>query len=228
MPYSPSERTGRSPSSVVCCFSAFYINILFNLHQTCAGPTLFEVGMLLYSAYIYPLFIDIFKGVVKYYQKLLVKRKDKPLIHDRLCEAELIDATGGQSWITWLKYVCKFSGITNLANISVDEISSNMRSSFEGTWLDEINKNSKLRTYCTIKGNFRCEDYLDTLQFNYRRQFTKLRLSAHKLHIETGRHTRPITPVKASAHSFKQFTSRLLKLSFSLSMHLYNSDGRHA
>ena len=42
------------PSSVVCCFSAFYINILFNLHQTCAGPTLFEVGMLLYSAYIYP------------------------------------------------------------------------------------------------------------------------------------------------------------------------------
>ena len=46
-----SERTGRSPSSVVCCFSAFYINILFNLHQTCAGPTLFEVGMLLYSAY---------------------------------------------------------------------------------------------------------------------------------------------------------------------------------
>ena len=143
----------------------------------------------------YPLFIDIFKGVVKYYQKLLVKRKDKPLIHDCLCEAELIDATGGQSWITWLKYVCKFSGITNLANISVDEISSNMRSSFEGTWLDEINKNSKLRTYCTIKGNFRCEDYLDTLQFNYRRQFTKLRLSAHKLHVETGRHTRPITPV---------------------------------
>ena len=33
---------------------------------------------------------------------------------------------------------------------------------------------------------------------------------------------------KASAHSFKQFTSRLLKLSFSLSMHIYNSDGRHA
>ena len=34
--------------------------------------------------------------------------------------------------------------------------------------------------------------------------------------------------LKASAHSFKQFTSRLSKLSFSLSMHIYNSDGRHA
>ena len=30
-----------------------YINILFNLHQTCAGPTLFEVGMLLFTANIY-------------------------------------------------------------------------------------------------------------------------------------------------------------------------------
>ena len=34
--------------------------------------------------------------------------------------------------------------------------------------------------------------------------------------------------LKASAHSFKQFTSRLLKSTFSLSMHIYNSDGRHA
>ena len=34
--------------------------------------------------------------------------------------------------------------------------------------------------------------------------------------------------LKASAHSFKQFTSRLLKSTFSLSMHIYNSDGCHA
>ena len=36
------------------------------------------------------------------------------------------------------------------------------------------------------------------------------------------------TFIKASAHSFKQFTSRILKLSFSLSMHIYNSDRGHA
>ena len=41
-------------------------------------------------------------------------------------------------------------------------------------------------------------------------------------------HVIDILDFKASAHSFKQFTSRLLKLSFSLSMHLCNSDGRHA
>ena len=37
-----------------------------------------------------------------------------------------------------------------------------------------------------------------------------------------------VDQVKASAHSFKQFTSRLLKSTFSLSMHIYNSDERHA
>ena len=143
----------------------------------------------------YPFCIDILKGVVKYWSKLSIKRKDKPLIHDCLCEAELIDETGGHSWVTWLKFVCKLFGFTNIANVSSGEISKKMRSSFEASWLDEINKNSKLRTYCTIKGNFRYEDYLDTLQFNHRRILAKLRLSAHNLHIETGRHTRPVTSI---------------------------------
>ena len=40
--------------------------------------------------------------------------------------------------------------------------------------------------------------------------------------------TMTVIKFKASAHSFKQFISRLWRLSFSLSMHLYNSDGRHA
>ena len=47
---------------------------------------------------------------------------------------------------------------------------------------------------------------------------TKSMTSKTKVHVD----------IKASAHSFKQFTSRLLKLSFSLSMHIYNSDGCHA
>ena len=85
VPYSPSERTGRSPSSVVCCFSAFYINILFNLHQTCAVPTLFEVGMLLYSAYIYNLYIIFFRNmkVIKEYIPTLVRNfvTTIPLLH---------------------------------------------------------------------------------------------------------------------------------------------------
>ena len=87
-------------------------------------------------------------------------------------------------------------GISDINTVSVHDISSKVRSSFDSFWIDEINKNSKLRTYCTIKGNFRYEDYLDTLQFNERRILAKLRLSSHSLKIETGWHTRPVTPVE--------------------------------
>ena len=134
--------------------------------------------------------------LVKYWIKLRTKRSYKSLLHDCLCEAELIDASGGQSWLTWLKFVCKMFGISDINTVSVHDISSKVRSSFDSFWIDEINKNSKLRTYCTIKGNFRYEDYLDTLQFNERRILAKLRLSSHSLKIETGRHTRPVTPVE--------------------------------
>ena len=52
--------------------------------------------------------------------------------------------------------------------------------------------------------------------------------NAHMVHIVKLIWFKIVYTVKASAHSFKQFTSQLLKLSFSLSMHIYNSDGRHA
>ena len=54
----------------------------------------------------------------------------------------------------------------------------------------------KLRTYCKIKEHFRYEDYLDDLKVCERRLVTKLRISAHNFRIETGRHTRPITPLE--------------------------------
>ena len=77
-------------------------------------------------------------------------------------------------------------GISDINNVSVLDISSKIRSTFYSFWIDEINKNAKLRTTCTIKGNFCYEDYLDTLQFNERRLLAKLRLSSHSLKIETG------------------------------------------
>ena len=63
-------------------------------------------------------------------------------------------------------------------------------------WKRKISKDIKLRTYCKIKEHFRYEDYLDDLKFCERSLVTKLRISAHNFRIETGRHTRPITPLE--------------------------------
>ena len=50
----------------------------------------------------------------------------------------------------------------------------------------------KLRTYSKFKTRFQLEKYLIVLKdVNVRKNFTKLRISAHNLNIEVGRHKRP-------------------------------------
>ena len=69
-------------------------------------------------------------------------------------------------------------------------------------WLEQINGNNndashKLRTYCKFKNTFEIENYLrKNIPVNRRKNFSKLRISAHTLQIEAGRYTRPKTPVE--------------------------------
>ena len=60
-------------------------------------------------------------------------------------------------------------------------------------WQNIIKKeNSKLRTYSLFKNQFEMEKYLlHVKDKNVRSCFTKLRISSHKLMIETGRYNRP-------------------------------------
>jgi len=47
----------------------------------------------------------------------------------------------------------------------------------------------KLRTYCKIKTSFMSEKYLHIINnFTLRRAITKLRISSHRIKIETGRY----------------------------------------
>ena len=140
--------------------------------------------------------IDALKSVIQYWKKLQTKRTQKSLLHDCLCESEIIDVMGGKSFKSWIRQICSLFGIENVLNISNHNISSKLKSSFESMWKRKINKDKKLRTYCKIKEHFRYEDYLDDLKFCERRLVTKLRISAHNFRIETGRHTRPITPLE--------------------------------
>ena len=49
----------------------------------------------------------------------------------------------------------------------------------------------KLQTYCTIKDYFGIENHILSMPVSKRRQFTKLKNSAHHLSIERGRYTWP-------------------------------------
>ena len=87
---------------------------------------------------------------------------------------------------------------------------------FDRFWLDCItSKNNsdqnsadqadhnKLRTYRVFKSSFTREPYLDLVRNRNQRSFlTRLRTGSHHLHIETGRWTRPVTPVDQRTCSF--------------------------
>ncbi len=56
---------------------------------------------------------------------------------------------------------------------------------------------NKLQTYMTFKTEFGHEGYLDHVErLDDRKYLSRLRTSSHNLKIETGRHTRPKTPVE--------------------------------
>jgi hypothetical protein len=78
-------------------------------------------------------------------------------------------------------------------------IDRKMKSIYEQQWLTAINRTNtngidgnKLRTYCKFKTSFAMENYLLVSgNNNERAELCRLRISAHKLMIEVGRHTRP-------------------------------------
>ena len=71
---------------------------------------------------------------------------------------------------------------------------------YDESWLLSINKNydpnsqNKLKVYASIKNVFAVENYVLALPMMKRMHFTKLRISSHRLAIETGRYTRQMTP----------------------------------
>ena len=73
-------------------------------------------------------------------------------------------------------------------------------SRYQQAWISCINKEfnpnlpNKLKSYVSFKTTSSMENYVLSLPISKRRSFTKLRVSAHRLAIETGRYTRPITP----------------------------------
>ena len=66
-----------------------------------------------------------------------------------------------------------------------------IKEGFLELWKNQMKQYSegKLRTYTTFKVHFGFENYLSVIgNFEHRRCLTKLRISAHRLHIETGRY----------------------------------------
>jgi hypothetical protein len=106
------------------------------------------------------------------------------------CYLENRTFDSNNSWMCNLKRVITSTDLNNLTKSKQNESHNQLLESFKVFWLDQVNKeSSKLRHYASFKDRFMRENYLDVLwHFPYRSKLSSLRLSCHKLHIETGRY----------------------------------------
>ena len=149
----------------------------------------------------FPLFI---KGIVLSinYFKRLNNLEATSIAKAALCEQTQLQL----SWYSSIKQLIVSFGDVNTAGIqtntsetlnanilcqasNTDLISQNIQEKFKTAWSQSVNSSSKLAFYSSIKNSFGWESYIDhALNFMARRSTAQIRCSAHKLHIETGRH----------------------------------------
>ena len=154
----------------------------------------------------YPIFIDIVIKTLNYWSNLQVRRNTKPLLYECLLASEKLHMNGTKSWLTSIHKILSIFDENNTGNlkhqINITGIKKRLQTFFEAFWTISISNqvgkrgNNKLRTYCKFKCYFSAENYINQIPFNKRVNYTKFRISAHTLAIETGRHTRPVTPVE--------------------------------
>ena len=154
----------------------------------------------------YPLFVDAILKMLNYWLSLQARRNTKSLINDCLKVSETLHERGTKSWITGIHNILSIFDENYTGHlpskINISNIKSNIKDEFKKFWKKQItslhgkNGGNKLRTYSKFKGQFSQESYVTQIPFSRRANYTKFRISAHTLAIETGRHTRPVTPVE--------------------------------
>ena len=106
-------------------------------------------------------------------------------------------------WLHTLKYVlskCELEDTWNNGTVRITKfiklLNAKLKGTFTAEWQQRINsddkrkngQHNKLRTYRTFKQSFVREPYLAITRPQIRRSVAQLRVSAHKLEIERGRH----------------------------------------
>ena len=153
----------------------------------------------------YPVFIPALQHCLKY------KYHIDTLDTGSLVSKTISDMKNNTEIDSWLSRVEKIESVLNMKRLCGTPnrvgsvIGKNLKSRFDRFFLDEINMiklgndgqdHNKLRFYNKLKGSFKIEPYILKIKNRNQRQWlTRYRTSAHTLRIESGRYTRPVTPI---------------------------------
>ena len=132
---------------------------------------------------------------IKYFIRILNSDEDTLL---NKAYQECLKVNGESFWLGKLQELFKKIGVFVHRDCNIEYVMKIVKnfllSKFIEYWEKELfNDNdkengNKLRSYRTYKYNFKKKEYLSQMSKEQRCCFSRLRLSAHKLHIETGRY----------------------------------------
>ena len=163
-----------------------FLKYVLSVHKRTSNEAVYgELGR-------YPLFIEIICTTVKYYHRLLTGKVSKLLLSS-FQESELLCDKNKNSWVASVNHVFKTLNIPNTSWNKKDihiQVRHRLVNLFKSTWrYNIVETRGKLRTYSQFKNNLHKEPYLNILKDrNIRVLYTRIRVSAHKLRIETGRY----------------------------------------
>jgi exonuclease III len=149
----------------------------------------------------FPLVLEIIVNAVKYWFRMKNAKQNTILYDCYLANIEMA-RNGSECWLGTIEKIANLSNFHDQVDnekTALKKVSNFLKNRFTKQFEKDIfndersnDGGNKLRTFRKFKINIKLEPYLSEItDVNTRRNLTKLRISAHNLHIETGRHVRP-------------------------------------
>ena len=165
--------------------------------STCTVATLGETGR-------FPIVLSQHIKLLKYWVRILQLDNSK-LVKKAMLTLRSLTSAGFSTWLSKVEDLLSKNNFHDFINISCisEKDGSNLLKDFKERtfnefitkWKDDVRKYPILRCFRTFKKEFELEKYLKCVRDpKLRKCISKLRLSSHKLSIETGRYTKPKTP----------------------------------
>ena len=129
--------------------------------------------------------IKVLSNGLKFFQRFQ-NLPDSTLVkssyQDVILQPQFVNKT---SWLHKLDHCIRIFSCT--FNDSATKLQSMMELNYKQEWLNTIHNGGKLRSYAVFKRDFFLEKYLLQESLVNRKNLTRLRISSHKLSVETGR-----------------------------------------
>ena len=177
-----------------------YLKYVLRVSHSCVNSAvLAETGSV-------PLLFDCESATLRYFYRLT--SPNTPFLTRKALEISIgLSSSGYNSWMSRVKRKLLHLGFNidfilptpdEVLSRLHDQVSQKLRADINSTQGSTPSGGNKLRTYRLIKSNtLEPESYLSVISNpTVRQAFTKLRISDHKLSIETGRHCKPPKPLE--------------------------------